>query len=220
MKTFNATGAVLGALLIPAVGLAAESILSAESILRNGSFESYRGAGFNSNIGAGLDGWTIGAHGGIDIVFSTGMEPYYWQAADGNVSLSLNYFGPENVSQTMATTLGMTYQLSFSMAAEIYGGPSTRTMDVLWNGVTIGRPSFEYTGQGPTSMGWVQFSYTMLGTGSDTLTFQSTTPGYYGPALDGVALVPVPEPSVISLAGLGGLAYLVHARTKRIKRMG
>ena len=213
MKTVIATGAVLGALLIPAVGLAAESIL------RNGSFESYGGAGFNSNIGAGLDGWTIGAHGGIDIVFSTGIEPYYWQAADGNVSLSLNYFGPENVSQAVTTTLGMPYQLSFFMAAEVYGGPSTRTMDVLWNGLTIGTPSFEYTGQGPTSMGWVQYSYTVQGTGSDTLMFRSTTPGPYGPALDSVALVPVPEPSVISLVGFGGLAFLVYGRTKRIRSM-
>ena len=214
MKTVNATGAVLAALLIPAVGLTAESILT------NGSFESYGGRGFNSNIGAGLDGWTIGAKGGIDIVFSTGIEPWYWQAADGDVSLSLNYFGPESVSQAVATTPGMPYQLSFSMAAEIYGGPPTRTMDVLWNGVIIGTPLFEYTGQGPTSMGWVQYSYTLLGTGSDTLTFQSTTPGYYGPALDGVALVPIPEPSVISLAGFGALAFLIHGRTARIRRMG
>jgi len=194
MKTNHAIQGALAAILIYAVSAGAQNIVT------NGSFESYGGTGFNSNIGAGLTGWTIGSGGGVDIVFSTGVEPYYWQAADGNVSLSLNYFSAESVSQTVTTTLGKSYLLSFFMAAEIYGGPATRTMNVLWDNAIVGSPSFQYTGQGPTSMGWAQFNFTVTGTGSDTLKFQSTTSGPYGPALDAVSLVPTPEPSTTALA--------------------
>lgn len=177
------------------------SSATAQNILVNGSFETYDGSG-NSNIGAGLNGWTIGNGGGIDIVFSTGVEPYYWQAVDGNVSLSLAWFGPERISQAVTTSAGQSYHLTFSMAAEIYGGPSTRTMDALWNNVVVGSASFQYTGQGPENMGWVQFSYDVVGTGNDTLSFLSTTPGPYGPALDNVSLVVVPEPTVASFAAV------------------
>jgi hypothetical protein len=174
------------------------------NLLVNGSFESYGGPG-NSNIGQGLTDWTIS--GGVDIVFSTGVEPYYWQAADGDVSLSLSYFGPSSVSQSLITTAGQTYQITFSMAAEIYGGPATRTMDVLWNNTTVGSPSFQYTGQGPTSMGWVEFNLNVVGTGNDTLTFLATSAGPYGPALDKVSIVAVPEPTTAGLLAIGLLAF-------------
>lgn len=175
---------ILVALLTCGVGATAQNILT------NGSFEDYGGTGFNSNIGAGIYGWTIGAGGGIDIVLSTGTEPSYWQAADGDVSLSLNWAAPESISQTVTTSADKAYHLSFAMAAEIYGGPASRTMEVLWNGMVVDTPSFQYTGQGPTNMGWVEFTCDVLATGNDTLMFHSTTPGSYGPTLDHVMLVP------------------------------
>jgi len=187
--------------------------LNPQSILVNGSFESYGGSG-NSNIGAGLTGWTIGNGGGIDIVFSTGVVPYYWQAADGDVSLSLAYFGPDSVTQTVATTPGKTYQLTFSMAAEIYGGATTRTMNVLWNNAVVSSPSFQYTGQGPNNMGWTEFSLSVVGTGTDTLRFLATSAGNYGPALDNVSLVLVPEPTAISLVALGLFAFGLSKRRR------
>jgi len=208
MKTRHTIGSAVIVLLKCAASAAAPNILT------NGSFEDYGGTGFNSNIGAGLFGWTIGAAGGIDIVFSTGIEPFYWQAPDGDVSLSLNWFRPESVSQMIATTPGTPYHLSFFMGAEIYGGPTTRTMDVLWNGAVIGNPSFQYTAQGPTSMGWVQFSYDVVGTGSDIIAFQSKTLGGYGPALDAVSLVTVPEPSVVALSSIAAVTLLCYRRRK------
>jgi hypothetical protein len=200
--------------LLAALGVS--SAASGATILMNGSFEEYGGSG-SSNIGAGLDGWTIGPSHGVDIVFSTGVEPYYWAAANGNVSLSLNYFGATAIRQVIATTPGLPYELSFAMAAEIYGGPATRTMDVLWNGVVVASPSFQYTGQGPLNMGWTTFTYQVLGTGSDTLTFQSTTEGPYGPALDAVSLVVVPEPGI---AALGAAAFSVGLMMCRRRGQG
>ena len=201
-----------GIFLAAVVNLSAQSIQPG-SILVNGSFETYGGSG-NSNIGQGLQGWTIGNAGGIDIVFSTGVVPYYWQAADGNVSLSLAYFGPDSVTQTVTTQPGKTYQLTFSMAAEIYGGPATRTMNVLWNNTVISSPSFQYTGQDPNNMGWTEFSLNVVGTGTDTLSFLATSAGPYGPALYNVSLVLVPEPTAVSLVALGLIGFGLSKRRR------
>jgi hypothetical protein len=182
-----------------------------QNLLVNGSFENYGGTSANSDKGIALPGWTIGTEGGIDIVFSSdasGFRGPYWQAADGDVSLSLNWFTPDSISQNVGTQAGVTYQLSFEMAAEIFGGPALRTMDVLWDNVVVGSPSFVYSGQGPQNMGWTQFVYNVVGTGNDVLTFHSTTPDNYGPALDAVSLVAaVPEPGVVPFCFLAMLAW-------------
>jgi len=190
-----------------AAAVCASSISSANII--NGSFESYSGSGFNSNIGAGLTGWTISG-GGIDIVTNA-----TWDAADGVTSITLGWNAPATISQTVATTSGQAYDLSFFMAAEIFGGSNLRTMDVLWNGNVVSSPSFAYTGQGPTTMGWTQKSVMVTGTGSDLLQFRSTTTNQpqYGPALDNVRLTAVPEPASMCALGLG-VAALLRKRRK------
>src|SRR5258707_6820039 len=108
MKTRHTIQGAFAAVLI----CAATASANVPNLINNGSFETYGGTGFNSNIGAGLTGWTIGSGGGVDIVFSTGVEPYYWQAAGGNVSPSLHYFSAERISPTGRTTPGPTYPLS------------------------------------------------------------------------------------------------------------
>jgi hypothetical protein len=93
------------------------------NLIANGSFESYGGTGFPSNIGAGLPGWTIQGgpnFTGVDIVDS--RNPGSWQAQDGFVSISLNWNEPSSITQTIPTTPGQQYSLSFWMAAEIFWG--------------------------------------------------------------------------------------------------
>lgn len=174
-------------LLFAVAALVAPTISSA-NLINNGSFESYGGTGFNSNIGAGITGWTISG-GGIDIVTQS-----TWQAADGVASITLGWTSPATITQTLATTSGQAYDLSFFMAAEIFGGSALRTMQVIWNGSVVSSPSFPYTGQGPAAMGWTQKNLIVVGTGSDVLQFRSTTTTapQYGPALDNVRLTAMP----------------------------
>lgn len=155
------------------------------NLVANGSFEHYSGTGL-TNIGFGLPPWVIG--GPLDIVRPENGSCCFFRGADGNVCLSLNWYAPGSLSQVITTTPNVTYELRFWMAAEVTGGIALRTMNVLWNGVVVGSPSFTFAGQTPTTMGWVEFVYPVVGTGSDTLAFVSTTPANYGPALDRVSV--------------------------------
>lgn len=182
----------------------------AHALVLNGSFESYGGTGFSTNTGEGITNWTITA-GGVDIV-----DDSFWLPADGETSLSLGWFNPATISQTVTTTNGQAYDLSFFMAAEIFGGSALRTMDVLWNGNIVATPSFAFTGQGPSNMGWTQHNVIVVGTGSDLLQFRSTTTDQanYGPALDDVRMAPVPEPMTVAALGLGLAGFLRRRRAK------
>lgn len=191
---------------------------TAHAGLINGGFETPDiNSSSNIVVFAGspiLVGWQISGGSGIDLVSSL------WAPSEGSQSISLNWINPTTISQQIATTAGQQYSLSFDMAAEVFGGAALRTMDVLWNNSVIASPQFSYTGQGPTSMGWVSFSYSVIGTGSDTLAFRSTTtnPANYGPALDNVrldAVSAVPEPGSLILFGLGALGLFGAARKRR-----
>ena len=171
--------------LIPAFALFATTALSqTTNLVVNGSFETYSGQA-QTNIGFGLPPWVVG---NLDIVRPENGQCCYFQPADGLVSVSLNWNAPGSLSQVVTTVPGVTYEIRFWMAAEVFGGGQSRTMEVRWNGAALGSPSFAYTGQGPLSMGWTEFVYTAVGTGSDTLAFVSTTPNNFGPTLDRVSV--------------------------------
>jgi hypothetical protein len=171
--------------LIPAFALFATTALAqTTNLVVNGSFETIAGPA-PTNIGLGLPPWAVS---GLDIVRPENGQCCYFQPADGLVSVSLNWTAPGSLSQVVTTVPGVTYEIRFWMAAEVFGGSPSRTMEVRWNGAVLGSPSFSYTGQGPLSMGWTEFVYTATGTGSDTLAFVSTTPNNFGPALDRVSV--------------------------------
>jgi RHS repeat-associated protein len=132
-----------------------------------------------------LDGWQVAGDSGVDLVVNS-----YWTPSQGEQSISLNWLSPSTISQTIPTRAGQTYTLSFDIAAEVYGGGMDRSLDVLWNGQVIASPSFQYSGQDGSHMGWTTYRYPVLGTGNDVLSFRSTTPANFGPALDNVSVAP------------------------------
>lgn len=157
------------------------------NLIRNGGFESPDlGTASQQVISTGssaLSGWTISGTSGIDLVST------FWQPSEGRQSISLNWKSPSTISQILTTVPGQSYRVSFDLAGEAFGGQSSRTLDVLWNGVAVSSQSFNYSGQPPTAMGWTTVSVDVLGTGSDILSFRSTTPNNYGPTLDNVRVV-------------------------------
>ena len=168
----------------------------------NGSFEntgsSYIGSGggfMPAVTGTTIPGWTV-TSGNVDWINT------YWSAEDGSFSLDLDGTEPGAISQTFDTAPNATYHVQFYLSGNpdpnsYCGGaancvsPSNKTLTVTANGGQSGTYSFDTSTFGNThgSMDWQLESYAFVATGSSTtLTFASTTPGAFGPALDNVTM--------------------------------
>jgi hypothetical protein len=116
---------------------------------------------------------------------------------------------PDTLSQTLPTTAGNFYTVSFFLANDTGCGASNCSFTASWDGVTeVIAPT--------TAFGFTRFGFTALGIGSDTLTFAGDqAPAWYG--LDDVSALPgspTPEPSSILLFGSGllGLGGILRRR--------
>ncbi len=113
----------------------------------------------------------------------------------------------DTLSQTLSDPAGYEYDLSFYLA-NFSTAPGEADFHVYWDGIDIFNASsnaFPYT----------QFTFTVVGTGDDTLTFAGRqVPAAYG--LDDVVVtrgpLVTPEPRYIVLLAAGLLVCLVSAR--------
>jgi choice-of-anchor C domain-containing protein len=172
---------------------------AAPELITNGGFEypgtfsgSYSTYDFLSSPNA-ITGWTIG-YGSVDLINA------YWQHAGGTYSLDLSGDGTGVIFQTIATTIGQQYRLSFDLA----GNPDDAGVKTAVLNVTAGLVpqvfTFDSTGQSTTSMGWVGKSLDFVATKSDTtIMFVSGNNNPYGPALDNVSVTAVPEPETYAM---------------------
>ena len=131
-----------------------------------------------------LGPWTI-TSGSVDWIST------YWTPASGSKSIDLAGREPGTISQTVATTAGKTYVVSFMLAGNTdsttnpAGGPVVKKLSVAATGTAPATYTFDTTGKTPTSMGWTAKTYSFRATGpSTTITFTNTSAGYYGAALD------------------------------------
>ena len=160
----------------------------------NGTFTPYSAQYDFDRLSAGstdLSNWTI-TTGSIDWIRD------YWQAAAGYKSLDLDgdEGTPGAISQVIDTSVNGTYFVMFAMSGnpdQQATQPTNKTMTIDVGGAPT---SFAYdvstAGNTLTNMKWVSKSYVFVATGaSTTLTFTSTTPGGYGPALDNVVITQV-----------------------------
>jgi choice-of-anchor C domain-containing protein len=185
VKRRSALGVALG--FIAAIAFAG-STQAAFTGLTNGSFETGtyvdNGIGFQQLNAPNTDivDWTVGGH-------SVDWVGIYWPAADGAMSIDLSGSDAGSLSQTFDTTIGNTYTVSFALAGNPAGPPTGKTLQVSATGGTTENYSADVTGLVLPTMNWLTQTYTFLATSaSTTLTFTSTTPGAFGPALDNVAV--------------------------------
>jgi choice-of-anchor C domain-containing protein len=177
--------AVVAAALL-AVGAAVPATASAAAnLVQNPSFETPdAGSGFSTfGTGADIDGWTVTA-GSVDVLGTT------WQAVDGAQSLDVSGNGPGTVSQTLATSAGTEYTVSYALAGNPQCGPAVKEIEVDWNDTAADTESFDTTGHSTSSMGWVTKTFTATASSSSTtIAFKSLTSSACGPALDDVSVV-------------------------------
>ena len=214
-KTINTlfTGAtsVLAVLLL-------SSTAGAANILINGSFEAPVIASFSEQPAGStaITGWTIEgtnpADGGVMLLRDGGA--FGTTSSDGfqHLSLQSNTFGSPSgkagiISQTIATTIGDNYSLSFDYSGLFNTGSMTITYD-------LGGADQTVTFSNPGGPVWAAETFDFVATStSTTLTIEGdfiTT--IQGPAIDNVSIVFVPEPSSTALLGLGGLALALRRR--------
>lgn len=144
-----------------------------------------------------------------------------WQPADGSYSIDLNGERSDAyaIAQTFDTLAGQQYAVSFALAGNPDDAPSVKSLVVSAAGQSA-TFTFDTVSHTRANMQWLTQSFTFTATGpSTTLRFDSLTSGPYGPALDNVSVVAVPEPSLISLVAAGsGLLWIKQRRRERTVR--
>jgi hypothetical protein len=189
------------AFAVSVLALATAGLANAgDNLVTNGSFET-----------GDFTGWTLSGDTTFTGVCNVSNCPGAFAPEDGTFAA---YFGPvgdtATISQTIATTPGDEYSLSFYLANPVGGTPN-------YFNVTFGNSSFSFTNFG-TAFTWQQFTLTTLATTDQTqlsFTFRND-PSYW--FLDNVTVQQsggtVPEPGTFALFGSGVLGMAGFARRK------
>jgi hypothetical protein len=171
---------------------------SAVSLLLNCGFETPVATAGNfvlKALGETLDGWTVVGASGNVATLSTGFvsEGFFWPAQEQNQTLDLT--GVTNtatgVSQTVTTTLGSEYQLSFWLGNVVHSGTygTTSTVVVQVDGQEILRVT-NADGAGTTSLAWKQYAlaFTAAATSTTIVFLNGDGAADHSNALDNVVL--------------------------------
>jgi hypothetical protein len=157
----------------------------------------------NSSFGTGdLTDWS-GSNWFVSSNFE-GVTPYPGDSYFASTGCVNSYC---NLSQTLATTAGQTYALSFAFnpgQSVSTGGADTQ---VYWNGTQVAD-----VGIGP--LGWTTYTVDVTAASSSTTLLFA---GYQDPAyngLDNVSVSEVPEPSTwaMMLLGFAGIGFMAYRR--------
>ena len=188
----TATIGIILVLLLTSVGAVSANLVS------NGGFESPTAdVPFTSEMASGLTGWTIES-GNIDLIGTL------WTPHGPQQSIDLSGCERGTISQSIATVPDALYKLSFAQAGNTYDAPSTKTVEVFWNGVSQGTFDFNTAGYDTTTMGWkmVEIPNLKATAVSTEIKFRDVTPvgpspsQCVGVALDDVSVDPFTAPPI------------------------
>lgn len=173
------------------------------NLLLNGSFQ----------LGTFAD-WTL-VNSNDTFVEGSGTFGYSDEDADGFFAALGNVGHDSTLSQAFSDTSGASYTFSFWYNANNTG--SVSDFSAYFDGtqlLSLGNPTY-------TAGVWTQYTFTVTGTGSDTISFNSRNDPSWD-ALDNVSvsgLAPIPEPPTWTLFLLGAALFAAAARFGR-KQVG
>jgi len=171
--------------------------------------------------GTGIAPWTVTGTDVLVINTTYAEDGLTFNAFEGRNALDItgnNNSNPNNaISQTLATTAGQGYLLTFALghafeaSNPVFQGPASVKVSI--SGTPLSNLVFTNASSTPHFINWQVGTVTFIATGpSTTLTFTNNTPvGTNYAGLDAISVVP--EPGVLTLAGAGlplflGLAWL------------
>ncbi|ELX13777.1 hypothetical protein Jab_1c24150 [Janthinobacterium sp. HH01] len=208
-----------------AVALAMAAHAGAAELITNGSFEAGTIVPNHSDTGsqqlfsgdnATLAGWTV--VGGNDIAWIGLGNPYSLNASDGNNFLDLTGWHDNNstgagVKQTIATTAGATYTLSFDIGNSINYNYGINDSLFVTAGSVVGQQVWSTVGNQASSWEHVTMTFVASGATTDVSFGGGQAVWYIG--LDNVSVTAVPEPSSALMLGAGLLGMGAWLRRRR-----
>ncbi|MEP7100303.1 MAG: PEP-CTERM sorting domain-containing protein [Burkholderiales bacterium] len=201
---------VAAAALLAALG----SAHAATNLVVDGSFEDQAQATGSWNVYGTLPGWTTVSGSGIEL-----RNQVAGSAFDGKNFVELDSYNNSAMAQTLTTTAGTFYTLSFEYSAREGVAAASNAIGVYWNGGLLGTAMLDGIGQSGNV--WHQYSFTVQGSGNgnDTLTFAAAgTNDALGGSLDAVSITAVPEPSTYAMMFGGLLLIGLSLSRRRAKR--
>ena len=190
----------------------AASFGGANAALVNGSFDDQVQNPGSWGVYQSLPGWTTTSGSGIELRNAVAGNSF-----DGGNYVELDSYNNSSMSQAVTTTAGALYTLSFAYSAREGIAYASNPIQALWNGSSVATVSADGTAQSGNV--WNIYSYTVTGTGHDTLTFAALgTNDTLGGSLDAVSLTAaVPEPSTwaLMLGGMGLIGFSLRRRNAR-----
>ena len=176
---------------------------NAANIVVNGGFEDPQISGWS--VYSSIPGWNA-TIGGIEIQNHAAGSPY-----EGSQHVELDAYYNSTMIQTVNTTAGQSYNLSFAYSPRPYVGKGSNGIDVFFGST----PVASLAADGGSVTSWIVYNYTVTATESLTdLQFVATgVSDSYGGYIDAVSLNAVPVPPALWLLG-SGLVGLVGIRRK------
>jgi hypothetical protein len=196
---------VIGISAVPAVAGA-----TPVNLIQNGNFNPTTPTSVYETVSAGdsasIPGWTVvtpslyaPSVGSVDVVSDD-----YWTNANSapySIDLAGSTGVPGGLSQSVTTTPGVEYSLSFWSAVNGDENPvRSHTMGVSVNGSPV--DTVTAVGLGGRMMNWVQNTVTFTASSvTSTIEFDDTTAGDtdFGPTLDDVSLIAGPSGSPVTI---------------------